>query len=157
MDRKILVRKLRELRLPMSTLNLTVGFLRIREQRVKLGCDCYAEWWKVPAGVGQKPKLRPWLFSLNDLRATGVDQIKFVGGPIRFVKFYQMRTKLTHFNQQYIHVTNLFRLHETRLPPFDCKQVKNEFRSIIMNEKPNYSAELLLLIWNEHICKQYDL
>ena len=57
------------LRIPVTTLNWIIDFLKDRKQRVQMANDCFSEWGNVPAGVPQGIKLSPWLM-INDLRCT---------------------------------------------------------------------------------------
>jgi hypothetical protein len=57
------------LRIPVTTLNWIIDFLKDRKQRVQMANDCFSEWGNVPAGVPQDTKLGPWL-TINDLRCT---------------------------------------------------------------------------------------
>ena len=79
----IIVPKLESLDISHVTIKLITDFITNRQQRVKLGEDCFSEWGNVPVGVPQGTKLASWLFTLmiNDLRTTRVNNgIKFVDG-----------------------------------------------------------------------------
>ncbi|CAB4019082.1 Hypothetical predicted protein, partial [Paramuricea clavata] len=70
-DHTIVLSKLKALEIPDSTVSWIANFLSDRQQRTKLGHDCFSEWGNVPAGVPQRTKLGSWLFILmiNDLKA----------------------------------------------------------------------------------------
>ena len=79
-DHHLLVQKLYTLNIPLGVIKWVSDFLTARQQRVKLGPDCYSEWSNVPAGVPQRTKLGPWLFALmiNDLDPGWAKLWKFV-------------------------------------------------------------------------------
>ncbi|PFX26077.1 putative RNA-directed DNA polymerase from transposon X-element [Stylophora pistillata] len=67
----LLMAKLLQYDINPYIMNWIASFLSKRQQRVKLGHDCFSEWRSVRAGVSQGTKLGPWLFLvlLNDLSA----------------------------------------------------------------------------------------
>ena len=58
-DHCIIVAKLKSLDISHATIKWITDFLTNRQQRVKLGKDCFSEWGSVPAAVPQGTKLRP--------------------------------------------------------------------------------------------------
>ena len=56
-DHSIIVSKLESLDISHATIKWITDFLTNRQQRVKLGEDCFSEWGNVPTGVPQGTKL----------------------------------------------------------------------------------------------------
>lgn len=127
-DHSTLIRKLKLLQIQPNIVNWIIDFLTNREQRVKLGEDCFSEWGKIPSGVPQGTKLGPWLFiiMINDLNITNTDMWKFVDDTTiseNIPKGHQsnMQTKLDQFDQW--SNTNLFQPNEKK-----CKEMQICFR-----------------------------
>ena len=126
-DHTIVLSKLKSLEIPDSTVNWIADFLSDRQQRTKLGHDCFSEWGNVPAGVPQGTKLGPWLFILmiNDLKTRCLDEVKFVDD----LTVYETVTRLGSSYIQHAvseieewSESNLFRLNENK-----CEELRIDF------------------------------
>ena len=160
--------KLKSLDILSFTINWVADFLTNRQQRVKLGEDCFSEWGNVPAGVPQGTKLGPWLFVLiiNDLRTTSVDdQFKFVDDVTiseSVPKFAPSNIQNAVTDIQEWSEANRFRLHQKKCKELriDFKKTRSSFPPIEVNGEPLEVVEEAKLLgltitptlkWNKHV------
>ena len=167
-DHSIIVTKLKSLDIRYATIKWIKDFLTNRQQRVKLGEDCFSEWGNVPAGVPQGTKLGPWLFALmiNDLNTTSVnDEIKFVDDltvseSVPKFALSQIQDSVTEIQDW--SESNHFRLHEKKCKELriDFKKHRSVFPPIQVNGKPLELVEEAKLLgltitstlkWNKHV------
>jgi hypothetical protein len=152
-DHTIVLSKLKSLEIPDSTVNWIADFLSDRQQRTKLGHDCFSEWGNVPAGVPQGTKLGPWLFILmiNDLKTRCLDEVKFVDD----LTVYETVTRFGSSDIQHAvseieewSESNLFRLNENKCKELRIDFVKNRnpFPPIKINGKPLQVMEEVKLL-----------
>ena len=166
-DHTIVLSKLKSLEIPDSTVNWIADFLSNRQQRTKLGHDCFSEWGNVPAGVPQGTNLGPWLFILmmNDLKTRCLDEVKFVDD----LTVYETVTRFGSSDIQHAvseieewSESNLFRLNENKCKELriDFAKNRNPFPPIKINGKPLQVVEEVKLLgltiannlkWNSHV------
>ena len=166
-DHTIVLSKLKSLEIPDSTVSWIADFLSDRQQRTKLGHDCFSEWGNVPAGVPQGNKLGPWLFILmiNDLKTRCLDEVKFVDD----LTVYETVTRFGLSDIQHAvseieewSESNLFRLNENKCKELriDFAKNRNPFPPNKINGKPLQVVEEAKLLgltiannlkWNSHV------